>query len=324
MQPSPPVPDQYGGPALGIGARIYIKRSLLCKLQPLTGTRAAGIATVRATGADVPLPVNAYAIPLLQNIDGQGQADYSRLIKVTTPTTVTAAGTSVPIFSALGGVHQNGVIAGTKLRWSPALPGIELDSVVATGLSGAADLTVPGALKRIVLFDRLGIGNVALKTSNPLSPEYWRAKVGDFPAGILILLGSQKGERVGRGMRLHRFMWRLMVADSRSDETQERYNDGDATLDWAEGLLEDCGEVDNECFSRGPIQCGGAKLLVAEDGAFLHALDFDSWWTIQRIEPGIFAAWTETEVTTKTVPDDEYPDPDDAITTVGPINSSHT
>ena len=60
--------------------------------------------------------------------------------------------------------------------------------------------------------------------------------------------------------------------------------------------------------------------MVTEDGAFLHTLDFESYWTVQHIEARIFDAWTEAELTVVTLPDAEYPDPDDALVVVGPVN----
>lgn len=307
------------------------------------GERAVGYALVKATAGAVTLPPAAHAAPIIKSAvsgSAQSQIDWSRLVKVgerpdpTVPSSRTTAltgflvdpdaepdGTTVPIYAMLGGSFYNGSAVGglradTGLRWSPPIDGIEATSIVSVELSGGTDFTRPGALKRIVLFDRLGLGNLQLKGGPMLPAETWRAKIGDFPAGVLILMGTRRREDGGRGRPIHELRWRLLVLTSAVGPTEERAQDGDATLDWASGLLQASGEVDGQSFSIPRIEIGDSNLLVADDAMSVHHLDFTTTATIDKIDPRLFKEWTSSDYQLLTTPSAEYPDPEDAIVTV--------
>ncbi len=350
MRPSPAVPDQPGPPSPA-GLHLHQKRCILATLAPLTGTRATGTAIVKATGGAVVLPAASVAIPIVASTtaSAQSQTDWTRLVKAgplpdpTVPSTrlnpiqhilidpvAEPDGTAVPIYSLLGGAHHNasavsGLAAGTGLRWDPPIAGIELTSTITVGMSGGADtmplwltngVATPAALRRIVLFDRLGIGNLALKGASSIELQVWRSKIGDFPAGVLILMGSRKREDGGRGRPIHEFRWRLLVLTSSSGPTEERYQDGNAALDIAAGLLDDMGDIDGQVFSVPRVEIGDSNLLLAEDALTIHHLDFTTQAQIIQIDPRVFASWSSTETKTLTDPTSEYPDPADAIATV--------
>lgn len=340
MQPSPRVPDQPGPPSPA-GLRLYHKRAICSKLAPLLGLRASGVALVRATAGAVTLPAGSYAAPIIAStVSQQSQIDYSRLVKVgelpdwTAPSTRANApadvvidpvadpgGTLVPIYAMLGGsmynaTALNGLAAGTKLQWSPRIAGIEPVSVVSTGLTGGTDSTLEGALRRLVLFDRLGLGNLSLKGATPAELSAWRAKIGDYPAGVLILMGTRKAESGGRSRPIHYLKWRLLILTSSVGPTEERVQDADAILDHAGGLLENSGEVDGQAFSLPRIELGDTNLLVAEDALSIHHLDFTTCATFDRIESRVFASWLASDYQLLTTPTAEYPDPADALTPV--------
>lgn len=307
------------------------------------GLRAAGTALVKATGGAVVLPAGSYAAPIVRSSvvgSAQSQIDHARLLKVgalpdwTVPYTrvnppadvlidpiADPDGTSVPVYSMLGGSMHNGaavggLATGTGLQWDPPIPGIEPVSSLSTDMTGGTDFTRAGALKRLVRFDKLGLESLSLKGGTPLQAQAWRAKIGDFPAGVLILMGTRKAESGGRGKPLHYLKWRLLVLTSSVGPTEERVQDGDATLDWAAGLLENCGEVDGQAFSIPRIEIGDSNLLVADDAMNVHHIDFTTCATFDRLEPRTFAAWTSSDYQLLTMPSAEYPDPADALTPV--------
>ena len=73
-------------------------------LSPMTGTIATGNLTVTATGADVVLPKNSYAIPIIPGAAPNAQLSPHVLLKTTEETTVTAAGVAVPVKTVFGGI----------------------------------------------------------------------------------------------------------------------------------------------------------------------------------------------------------------------------
>jgi hypothetical protein len=295
----------YRGPAFGIGHRTWIKRSLLCVLQPLTGPRATGSALAYATGADVELQRGTYAVPAMAGAVS-AQTDHMRLVKVAATTTVTSAGTSVPFVSALGGEIQN-LAEGTTLRWTPAITGLAPTATVES-MSGGSTLTVPGTLRRIALFDKLGI------TKSTLVGDAWRSRIGSFPAGVLAWTGAARGDAVGTDARLRRLRFRLFVIATNIGSAEERTEEADAILDHVEALLEGRSAVDGEVFSQPPIAVGQSGILTADDGSYVHFVDIETSTTIQRIEHRTFAEWLETQQTFLSSTTPEYPAPEDALT----------
>jgi len=335
VDPSPPVADLHGPPPLNIGQRTFIKRSILSRLAPLTGRRASGVVTVTATSGTRVLPANTYGIPVVQSTTGSGagQLDYSRMVKVFADVEIDflTGPADATVFAQVGGTFYNaggalqGLDIGAGSQWSPPVEGIEAVSTISTGFSGGSDsvallvngtpTTFAAPCRRLVLFDRLGLGNLALKGGPNLPAELLRAKLGDFPAGVLALMGTKRSESGGRGHPIHEFSWRLHIITSRVDQTDERYADGDVILDLAGGLLERAMETgDGEAFSAEPLELGPSRLMVADDGSFVHTLDFTTTATLDKIERIAPPAWTETRTKLVTPPDAEYPDPDDAKT----------
>jgi hypothetical protein len=295
------------GPTQGIGARTWMKRALVSVLAPLTGVRGSGSALVHATGADTTLPNATYGIPVMVSAAGGAQADASRLVKTVGDVVVTAAGVSVPVVSVLGGA-QHAFPIGTKILWSPAVPGVEGVSLLDTALAGATDPTAAGTLRRLVTLDQLGLGG-----AKGVQPETWKAKLGVWPAGVLAWTGSKRGDRVGKGARLRPLTYRLFVLSGTQAGPEPRDVEAETVLDYLEGLLEDRAAVDGEEFSNPTVAVTGSGMLTADDGAFVYFVDLEAHTTIERIDARTFAAWLETQAQLVTDPDTEHPDPADAL-----------
>lgn len=310
-----------------IGTRLAIKRAILSVLQPLTGDRATGSLLVKATGADVPLSANSYLFAIPRSAGGNQGIDPTLLYKVVkddtfteVPTngdtdwtiTVTAAGVAVPVVSVLGGVQHNVTTPGMRFRFNPVPAGIVPEAtLVDPGFSGATDPSFAGGLRRIVLFERLGKSAAAADVAY----EIWRARLGGpFPAAVLVLVSSDRGELQGPGMRLRKFTWWLVVYSTTYASAPEREEEGDAILEYAEALLGDRSSVDDEVFSQPKMQVTGSRLLVTTpDGATVHILTLESSSTICRIEGREFEAWAESQVQLVTPPDAEHPAPADPL-----------
>jgi len=208
----------------------------------------------------------------------------------------------VPIFSAVGGDIQN-LPTGTALLWTPAIAGVEAISAVEADMTGATTATFPGALKRLALFDRLGLGKANM------SAEVFRSKVGAFPAGVLAWVGAPKGQALNRDSRERFMRFRLHVICGRVDSNDSRTDEGDTILDYAEGLMENQADIDGEIFASPGIEVGESGFVLAEDGSTVHYLDLDVPHTIEHIERRTFVDFLEVQQTLVTAPDAEYPDP---------------
>src|SRR6478736_797708 len=162
--------DISSGPTRLLGNKIC------AQLWPLTGRRSTGVALVQATGADVIIPANTYAFPVIG-----GQAFQQRVLKTDfNPATrephqtggdwtVTRAGTLVTFKSNVGGSTMN-FDGGSLLRFSPPIPGIEDDIVVnAPGFTGGTLGLVRDVLQHVV--------------SPPPNKAraIWKGRAGPFP-----------------------------------------------------------------------------------------------------------------------------------------------
>ncbi len=191
------------------GETKLLCNALCAQLWPLTGNRATGTALVKATGADVIIPPNTYAFPVVQR-----EAEEQKILKVDfNPATrkhhqtggewtVTSAGTLVTFKSNVGGLKMN-IPAGSMLRFSPPIPGIDFDvEVQAPGFTGGTN----GLVLDVVQYDDID------------SPDKARAmlqgKIGNFPAIALAWIKStpiegrtaglaQGATRKGRDVRVY-------------------------------------------------------------------------------------------------------------------------
>jgi len=231
-------------------------RALMALLQPLTGARSTGSATVKAApGPEAVLPANAYAVPIVG-----GAMRFDLLLRVDqNPAddegwTVDTVGVPVTVTSLLGGVDVN-LAAGTEIRWWPTRADIEPKSVLATPLAGGTQLTGIGALAQVGFFEQLQASLTGA------AADLFKSMVSRFPSAVLVWEGSgpadgatvspleQGGSRVGRGIHLYAYEWDLFVVTSRQDSDPARREEGLALVDAITEQIVDKQTVDGVPFS---------------------------------------------------------------------------
>lgn len=292
---------------MSVGATVRIERAIMSVLSqpgadgkpPLTGIRATGTVTVRATGADVTLPANTYAKAVIASASALRSIDPHRLVKTRQDTLVTAAGVAVPIMSMLGGGNTNLAI-GTTLRWDPAVPGVEATSTLTAAMTGGSAPSAIGTVKRMVSFEGIGSGEQA--------KAFWAAQGPDlFPAVVVSWESADEGQRQGRGRQLQEHRWRIYVVCSRLENDHERRDEGKAILDLAREILCDRSSADGESFSNPPIQLGGMGRFAFAPTSYVYWMDFRVSHSTFKRELRSFAEWTRTNETLQTLPTAAYP-----------------
>jgi hypothetical protein len=304
-----------------VGARTWIERNLLRVLQPLMGSAAEGMVTIKTLngGADTVLPGGAFGIPFMTSATGKEELDFTRLVRVVGPVddtggyeysspdiTVTAAGVAAHVVSVTGGINAN-LPAGTRILWDPMWPGIEPISTLSAAMDGGVQPAFEfGTVKQIVGFDEIGI------TKATASSEAWRARLTVFPAVIVALLRTTRGERTAPGRRRRMHQFRVYVFGSHFGGAELRRNEAKAVLDNIERLLEDRCSVDEQAFAD-EISVDGAGLATAEDGSYVHFVDVSVPHTVVRWDVRRFNDWTLTQAALLTSATQQYPDLADAL-----------
>lgn len=282
------------------GVRRRIERSLMSLMAPMVGARAAGDATVAATGADTLVPRNAYAVPVIASAAGQLFADASRLFKVAADTTVTSAGDPVPMISVVGGANHN-VAAGAGLIWDPPIPGIESRSVLAAGATGGTDVPGDGQLVRVLRFE----GAPA---------DIWKATgSGGFPCGVIAWQADRKHETVGRGREIREYDFRIYIITTRFDSHPERQDEGKAALDVLEEIFCDRAAADGYIFSTTPVQLGDGGRVAFSPTSLVYYLDLKVRHTVLKRELRTFVDWTQSREQFTTTPPDPSLNPQTLI-----------
>jgi hypothetical protein len=275
-------------------------RALFAQLAPLTGTRATGTVTVTAP-ADAEIEPNTYLLPV---VGGQLRDDL--LFKVTVnPATGLVwplpAGVPTPIgiTSNVGGARHN-LAAGTAFRFSPALPDVAAPATLVADLTDGSDT---GALvKRVAFFEDLD-------SSNP-SKDIFAAKLGDYPALMLVWQdsepaeGTQAGLRQGanRGSRKVRFMrerFVLYVITGRLEGDGSRRQDGLVVMQAVTLLLTDRQRnVDGEQLSTvgAGVEVNERTRLRRGERHYIYALRLRTNQTLQPVDERTFSAWVTTSL----------------------------
>lgn len=231
-------------------------RALLAVMQPLTGERAAGPLTVRATGAPVKIPANVFAVPLVS-----GVMRHDLIVKTAVNPDdkegwpVTSAGSAVPVLSNIGGLAMNQA-EGARVRWWPTFDGVEAVSLVgAGGLVGGTEAMGFTAVKQMALFEQL-------RPNLKDGPEdLFKHVFTRYPGVALTWEGSgpgdnqtisplsQQGARVGRGRIIQQQQWSVYIITSREDANEARREEGLALLDAVADVIGERQFVDGFSFS---------------------------------------------------------------------------
>lgn len=295
---------------MSAGRTTRIERAILAVLQPMTGLRSSGSLFVRATGDPVTLCRNNFAVPIGKSRGTTYQLDFQKLLRTDSETIeVTSAGAIVPVTSNLGGLQMN-LDAGIEVRWEPALLGLEPVSVVQTVMTGGADATGPGSIKRLVTYEGIGAASSA--------KDLFLAKGNLFPSAVLSWDSSEPGELRGRGVISQHDRWTLAVVSSRGDGGEQRRAEGMGILDLAEEYLLDRGAVDGEVFSAPHIEIVSRSRLAVTPTSYIYTMVFDTVTTVSRLDARTFAEWTKTKYDMRTQTMPPFPVVDSAIYSMGP------
>lgn len=219
---------------------IAIARHLMAVMQPQTGERATGVATVTASGADVTIPRSTYALPIVSNQIrpdlamkvGEGPNDDGSW-------TATALGVDVDFLSNIGGERHN-IADGTELIFDPPISGIA--SVVANAdFSGGTNPDYLGGIVDMVQFEQLG-------TANP-EIDMFRSSLKGFPAVIVAWQGSKQVEDpMPRAKAKFEETYTISVISSKANADYFRRQEGQIVLDAIRSLLIDRNAVDGVPF----------------------------------------------------------------------------
>lgn len=280
---------------------ISTARALLGILAPLTGTRSTGSVTVTATGADVVIPLNAKALPVLTSGGGNPLVRYEHPVRVSAETTVTSGGTSVPLTSLLGGSAVNFPI-GTTLKWDPPIAGIDEPALTVAMVDGAAGTNPCGWLRQLLFYEGIGGKEAALKL--------FQGGVKELPVGVLSWERSDSYEARGGPTHRRRNVWQLTVVSNRFDAPDRRSVEGLNILDDAEELLGRRSKSDGVKFTE-PIELLGRNRILSNASAFIYALQFATRDIVRRTDRTDYPDWATTnydgavdESTPRTIIDD--------------------
>ena len=280
-------------------------RALMALLQPLTGNRSTGTATVRAApGPTGVLPANAYAVPIVG-----GAMRHELLLRVAANPavangdwTVVAAGTPVTMTSLMGGLDVNLPI-GTELRWWPTRAGVEAKSVLATALTGGTQLSGIGALQQVVFYEQVR-ANLA-----GTSEDLFKSLVSRVPSAVLIWegIGPADGStvspldhgdsRVGSGISLNAYQWDIFVISSRLDSDPARREEGLALVDEIMETVEGRMSVDGIPFSNPTgVQIRDVRRYNVGPAFYVYLIRIATVSAMKKRDPRTFNPWLRTRL----------------------------
>lgn len=229
-------------------------RNIMAIIQPSIGDRASGEVTVTAFGADVLLPMNTYAMPV---IDGRRRPDL--LFKVDEGPnedrswTVTSGGTVVDFISNIGGARHN-ISSGTSLHFDPVVAGLVSTPPTADDdFSGGTDLSTFGAVKDAVIYE--SFDGTSFHTS------LHRSNITGFPCVIVTWLDGEPADgrsvsqtdrptRVGTRGLLWKDTFALSVVSSKESSDHARRHEGLEIIDTLARLLTDKQMIDKVSVSN--------------------------------------------------------------------------
>jgi len=275
---------------VSIGQTKRARRAIMAVLQPLTGTRATGTATVSlASGqtADVCIPANSHAFPIPESAAGVGQVDDQRMLRTTAPIIVTSAGAKlVPVTSMMGGAWHNALGAGTRLVWDPPIPGIETHSSLSAAMSGGANaLEVPGSNGRMLPGFVRDVSSSTDIAATDVAKDLFMARLSArIPSVVVSWQGSDEGEIKGRGQRQRPDRWFLfIVTDTRKGE-EPRRDSGEDIMDAVEGLIGDRKGVDGYRFSDPPAIVTGRRRLASTESSTVYVVSVSTYSSVRRTD----------------------------------------
>lgn len=295
--------EAFGELDIANGDTRRLGNVLMAQLWPLTGRRATGQALVFATGADVTLPKNSYAVAVRN-----AQAFEQQIAKVAANPeteephqkggdwTVTQAGTLVTFKSNVGGDMMNWP-PGTILRLIPPVAGINpVCEVQKPGFSGG---TI-GIVKQVVQYDDM--------PNNDAAKAMLQAKLGAFPAIMVSWIQStpvegrtyglsQGATRKGRDVRVYYENFAIYIIANSALSGEQRKAQGVNIMNAVQDLLGDYNRnFDGEYMSLmgTGVEMQDAKRLARVENSLIIFLTCRMISTKKRVEFRTFQPWNTT------------------------------
>lgn len=260
---------------------IDAARDLMAVIAPTTGTRATGKVLVEPNGtAPTIVRRNQCLIPIVN-----GDAREGLLFKVAEGPnddpdpkgswTVQPGGTSVGVFSLLGGKRHN-LPRGTRFRMDP-LPRDPVNPIVTlqSDVTDGVDPIHFGGVMSIVQFEQLAGGTLDL--------DAFRSQIGQMPGIIIVWDGSEPADgttqstlsrglsRVGTRKTLWNERFNVFVITKRLDSDHMRRSEGLQILDDITEWLTDRQAVDGQVFSApAGVQVRGRQRVVGATAPYQH------------------------------------------------------
>lgn len=232
-----------------------LQRAILAVCQPLSGTRASGTVTVTAVGADVTLPRNTYAVPIIR---GKHRSDL--VFKTATGPnddkswTVTSAGTDVDFISNIGGDIYN-ISDGTRMEFDPPIWNGQIASSVVNGdFTGGVSRSDFLAINDMVIIEHITGPNRQLdlrrSESKGIPPWLVIGWSNSEPADGSTVTHNVRGTRVDNTNILYREIFQLFLIVSRAESLHIRSEQAMYILDALTALLTDNHMVDGISISN--------------------------------------------------------------------------
>jgi hypothetical protein len=243
-----------------------IARRILGHLSNMVGARSTALATaVLPSGT-----LDVEAGELLSPVRG-GQLDPTMPFRVKLGVTLSTTPAVVTLEPVVGGLPTNLPIS-TTLRWDrlTGAPDLVLDAAATGGFyrSGVS-------LKQWAYYEHL---------SRQAAQELFMAKVGLFPAGVLVWDGSDKVANVGDQRVLQRERWTIFVAVSRMDSHSKRGGDGLELADEVESRLVQAAGYGLSHFSAKPTELLGRGRLAAAPTSYVYSVTFGTFRVVCRLD----------------------------------------
>ena len=255
------------------GQTTQIARAIIEVLRPLTGTPAYGFALVKATGADVLLPKNSYAAPIVASGVGTPplkQIDRENLVRTVDEVVVNTIGKLVPIKSILGGLRQNRPVD-TELRWDPPIDGVELVSTVSTGpTTGGAESTAVDAVGQVILYEELRASSLGLDLFRALAER-------GAPCVVVTWNDAAAAEKFGRDRWTEPNRWVLFVVVGNATGGSERASQGLDVCDSVVELLGDRASIAGIVFSAPPASVMGRRRVATDANTYVYAVELKTY-----------------------------------------------
>lgn len=274
-------------------------RNLMAVMQPATGNRATGVATVTASGVDVNLPMNTYAMPILNNRrmsnmlfkTAQGPNDDRSW-------TVTSGGTAITFISVIGGTRHN-IAQGTELSFDPLVAGLVSARPTAdSAFTGGTDPTFWGSVKDIVIYENF---------DPDFKMQLRNSGVTVFPSVMLIWVNAEAADgssiaqtdqptRVGTGEKLWKDTYAVSVISSREDSDHARRHEGLEILERLSNLLTDRQSVDRSPFSNpSGVQIRSQNRITLPWGDrkkfYIYTILLSTERTLTQIDSRVWSDW---------------------------------